>query len=266
MSSNAIGVPIVQRHSNEMLDELGSITASRFEDNKLFITAELDKDDPLAQRAFKKIQKSRKMQFSIGASVTKLAKTFDKSVRMCVDQVRLNHVALTSSAANKNTNCFVASLAKAIETFEEKHMNPEEVITPEAPVVVIEPVIEKAGATLSAANKSALKDMHDSGNDDTKAKVRAMLGNDADDVLGVAPGSSTSESLIGVIDKSAIEAAVAAQFATAVPEIVKAIKIELAKSNFTPERPAPSIETSVSKALNAHPNDIGMLLRAITSK
>jgi phage head maturation protease len=46
--------------------------------------------------------------------------------------------------------------------------------------------LEKSGAKLSAATQGALKDIHDSGDDAVKSKVRALLGDSAESVLNVA--------------------------------------------------------------------------------
>jgi hypothetical protein len=195
MAKSAIGIPVViNSHNHEFTDEIGSIVSAKAESGRLHIRAELDGEDPIAVRTFKKVQKSKKVGFSIGGKGK--GRYLGKS--RVIDEVFLSHVMLTSKPANPNT--FAFAIAKAL-TDEVIVSQPEDTMTLEEMLksdemqahitgeiakakTEAEVTIAKAGATFSAANKTALKDIHDAGDDLIKQKVRAALGADADDVLG----------------------------------------------------------------------------------
>jgi HK97 family phage prohead protease len=258
MAKSAVGVPIVTSHNHELNDEIGSIVEAHYSDNKLFIKAELDAQDPLAVRMYNKIAKAQKVGFSIGANVKRLAKNMDKSVRMTVDSVAWKHVMVTSKPVNQNTLCLAIAKALNEENMDDKEVKP----TPENPLphegeisinggepVKIGPSIQgdnkpehndlgadmrKAGAKFSAETVASLKSIHAAGNDDVKSQVRSLMGDDAsmlDD-----DGSADDSSPLGIVDK-----AVAEQLAAFKADLIKELTVTLAKSQ-TETPKAPEVE------------------------
>jgi len=250
MAKSAIGLPIVRSHDHEGLDEFGTIVSAETQDNgtKLYIRAELDPDDSEAMRAYKKIQKGNKFGFSIGGQIKSVKNGIGKAKRV-IDGVSLKHVMLTSKPVNQYT--FATAIHKALAEIKEEPMNLEDILKNEDVQKYINDEIAKAGASLSADNKSKLKAIHDAGNDDVKSMVRSMLGMDADDVLGIAPGSASTEAdPIGIADdagnfedpnavaKSAITLEALEEFKKS---IITEFKTELAKS-------APKLESTLEKS------------------
>jgi hypothetical protein len=99
--------------------------------------------------------------------------------------VSIDHIMATGRPANTNT--FAVALAKTFDDLDAEDADPGKDITQKTTGDHMDPQdndLEKAGAKFSADSKEALKGIHDAGNDDVKAKVRAMLGDEADVVLG----------------------------------------------------------------------------------
>jgi len=115
--------------------------------------------------------------------------------------------------------------------------------------------VEKAGAALSAASKGALMDIHDAGNGDVKAKVHAMIGDDASECPGCAPevpqiadgdaDDNKDDGYIGVIDKSVTE-----KVNLVKSELADLIRDELAKAMKSTE---PKGEVEIEKSQSVDP-------------
>lgn len=265
MAATAVGVPVVQKHSSDTLDSIGSIVEAKYDDSKLFVKAELDADDALAVRTWKKIAKSKKIGFSIGANVKKLAKNIDNRTRMTVDSVDWLHCAIVSNPANKNTFCM--ALNKALEDDMETVTTPEVITKAET----VEPVkVEKVGATLSAVSKSKLQAIHDAGSmDEVQSMIKDMLaGSDddaddatadaEDDTLDVVDNSGTAEmppdesepteapDTLNILTKEMVESAIK----DAVTKAVAEVKAELEKSRVSkPPVSEPVIEKAVKTSM-----------------
>lgn len=111
MAEGALGKPLVTSHDHELGDEIGTIQKATVDGGKLYIEGELDPDDVLAQRLFKKIQKSGRAGFSVGASLLAVKPGINKS--RILDDVRLNHVMITSKPVNRDTFCL--AIKKALD-------------------------------------------------------------------------------------------------------------------------------------------------------
>ena len=130
LAKSAVGTAITVRHSDEALDQIGSVISANYADNNLYIKGELDPDDPIAVRTHKKITKSKaKMGFSIGGTILKLAKNVDNSVRLTVESLLLKHICITSVPANPFTFC--QAVAKSLQ--EENNMDNNTDFTPQTP-------------------------------------------------------------------------------------------------------------------------------------
>ena len=263
MAATAVGVAVVQKHSSDSLDSIGSIVESKYDDNKLFIKAELDADDALAVRTWKKIQKSKKIGFSIGANVKKLAKNIDNRTRMTVDSVDWLHCAIVSNPANKNTFCMALNKTLEVDMPEEITIVPEEV-KPEVPPEAV--VITKVGATLSAASKSKIQAIHDASSmDEVKSLAKDLL--DSSTVTEVNEGPDTTLDVVAptgpaemppdnsppteapdtfnILTKEYVEEAIK----TAVSKAVTEVKAELEKSRVPKPPENPIIEKSVKTSM-----------------
>lgn len=116
-------VPVVTSHNHEFTDEIGTLKKAWLDDEKsqCWVEAELDNDDPMAQRVAAKLAKGRKAGFSIGGNATKFNRN---SVHWNVDGVSLRHVMITSRP--KNSDTFALALRKALEELEKSDVSKEE--------------------------------------------------------------------------------------------------------------------------------------------
>lgn len=268
MAKTAIGVPLTNSHTNELENQIGSITEARVEGDKLVIKAEVDADDAAAVRLYKKVQKGFKAAFSVGGKITSDRPTVEKGAQRIITGVVLDHIMLTSRPANTNT--FAVALAKTFDELDAEDLEKSDISAEErekyatyhengegkfpirpgshqdaesalrlighAPADKQPEIrkracsilgdshpackditktngddmdqdtdLEKAGAKFSSDSKAALKDIHDAGNDDVKAKVRAMLGDEAEDVLGAPNPDADGDDDAGADDGKADE-------------------------------------------------------------
>jgi len=156
-------IPIVTSHNAEAKDVIGEVVSHSIDDQgRYVIKARLEEDSDDATRMFKLVQKGHKMGFSVGGRVLSASPGLNKSVKRVIDRVELDHIMLTRRPVNPQT--FATAITKALDAFEEP-MTTEQ--------------LSKAGAKFSADTLSALKDIHDAGDDNVKAKIAALLGDDA---------------------------------------------------------------------------------------
>lgn len=188
--AKAIGIPLTDSHKAELGNVIGEVIESRIEDGKLVIKAEIDNDDPAAVRLFKKVKNNRiKAGFSVGGKIVSDKPSAERGVRRIITGVALDHIMLTAKPANAKT--FATALTKALEDLDAedlaREIPPQDDQTTQGDLSMeIQDDLAKAGAKFSAESKAALKEIHDAGNDDVKAKVRAMLGDEADELLADA--------------------------------------------------------------------------------
>ncbi len=199
MAKTAVGVPLTNSHANELENQIGTVTEAVVEGDKLAIKAEVDAEDPAAVRLFKKVQKGFKAAFSVGGKITSDRPALEKGTQRVITGVVLDHIMLTAKPANGNT--FAVALAKTFADLDAEDARKIDNTTGDNNMEID---LTKAGAKFSADSKASLKALHDAGNDDTKAKVRAMLGDDADAVLGAKQDDSDP---IGIAKAAAEKAA-----------------------------------------------------------
>ena len=174
MAAQALGKPFVTSHNHELGDEIGTITKAKVDGNQLWIEGELDADDVLAQRLHKKILKSGKAGFSVGAYLLAVKPGLSKSVRV-IDDVKLNHVMLTNKPVQKDTFC--VAISKALHQYGESNiMENQEVAVEQTEEIA------KAGMKFSSDTLAQLKTIHDSAPDEaTKGNIRDMVGAQVDE-------------------------------------------------------------------------------------
>jgi hypothetical protein len=211
MAKTAVGVPLTNSHANELDNQIGTVTEAVVEGDKLAIKAEVDAEDPAAVRLFKKVQKGFKAAFSVGGKITSDRPALEKGTQRVITGVVLDHIMLTAKPANGNT--FAVALAKTFADLDAEDARKIDNTTGDNNMEID---LTKAGAKFSAESKASLKELHDAGNDDTKAKVRAMLGDDADAVLGAKAADSDPIGIAkAAADKKAADEKAAADKAAA---------------------------------------------------
>lgn len=161
-------IPIVTSHNAEASDCIGEVVKHSIDsEGRYVIKARLEESDPQAMKMFNLINKGHKIGFSVGGRVLSSKPSFNKSIKRVIDKVELNHIMLTRRPVNPET--FATALTKALDALSEDVMT----------TTTTEQKLQKAGAKFSADTMSALKDIHDAGDDNVKAKVAALLGDDA---------------------------------------------------------------------------------------
>jgi phage head maturation protease len=259
MSANALKsmvettsiIPIVTSHNAEAKDVIGEVTAHSIDaEGRYVIKAELDRNDPDAVRLFKQVQKGHRIGFSVGGRILSAKPGVNKSVKRVIDKVELDHIMITRRPVNPET--FATALTKALSAYPEDTNNVDELELEDAikadlskaldTPVVVEDTLEKAGAMLSADNKTKLKSIHDIGDDKVKQSIREMFGVEADELLGPMPmisdGDDDDSKDAGahvdnvVAGKSESDPAfdVVKSFADLKTELINEMKTELAKA------------------------------------
>jgi hypothetical protein len=181
MADGAIGIPLVTSHNHELGDEIGTIHSAELRGDKLFIEGELDNDDVMAQRLFKKIKKSGKAGFSVGASL--YAKPQMNKSHRILDDVKLNHVMITTRPVNTETFC--TAITKSLTNSPDLTIISDEDVLKDSQME--NEAIEKAGAKFSDDTKAALKGIHDAGDDAVKSQVKDLLGSEVDETFWSTP-------------------------------------------------------------------------------
>lgn len=207
--AKSINIPLTDSHDNEVGNNIGTVVSTTLQNNQLIIKAEVDDDDPKAVRLWKKINSGKaKAGFSVGGRITSDKPGTDKGTRRIITGVELDHIMLTAKPANANT--FAMALAKSLDELDQKDKElsdtpPQDTLDKTQGENSMDTTLEKAGAKISAETGGALKDIYEAGDDVVKAKVRALLGDDADDVLGTESNLPDGE----VEDHTAVDVVVA---------------------------------------------------------
>jgi hypothetical protein len=186
--AKAINIPLTDSHDNEVGNNIGTVISTQIKNNQLIIKAEVDGDDHKAVRLWKKIESGKaKAGFSVGGKITSDKPGTDRNTRRVITGVELDHIMLTAKPANANT--FAVALAKSLDELDQKDAElsdvpPQDTLDKSQGEHSMEIDLAKAGATFSAATGGTLKEIHDAGDATVKAKIRALLGDNADDILG----------------------------------------------------------------------------------
>jgi hypothetical protein len=248
MAKTAVGIPLTNSHANELENAIGTVVEAKVEGDKLAIKAEVDAEDPAAVRLFKKVQRGFKAAFSVGGKITSDRPSLEKGTQRVITGVVLDHIMLTAKPANGNS--FAVALAKTFDDLDAEDARKIDTTTNGDDMEID---LTKAGAKFSAESKAKFKGIHDAGNDDTKAQVRALLGDDADEVLGAKQDDSDP---IGVAKRAADKAAAdrlakdAADKAAADKIAADAAAAAAGKDALTKEDVAKLVAAELGKALS----------------
>lgn len=116
MSRNALqkmtqfsGIDLLPGHHADILSELGTVEKLWLdEDEKLYIEATLDEEEPKAKKLFRNLQAGKRYQLSVGGRIlsAKWATDGIETTRV-IDDVELDHIAITREGMAANPDTFI---------------------------------------------------------------------------------------------------------------------------------------------------------------
>lgn len=250
-------VVLTNSHKAEADNIIGRVVAKHLdENNRLVIKAQIDEEDPKVVSLWNKVAKGYKMGFSVGGKILKASNGFAQGASRVISGVKLDHVMLTRKPVNPNT--FAVALAKALDE--------DTAVVGDSQTHkgnTMENELEKAGAKFSADTVAALQDIHEAGDDNVKAKVKALLGDmpiaEAAGVPDVDPANladgdsddkGSDADPIGIVNKAITEQLdlVKSSIADLIrEEIAKAIKPVQPKGETVVEKSEPAVNPFAEK-------------------
>jgi len=103
------GIDLLPGHHVDILSELGTVEKLWLdEDEKLYIEATLDEDEPKAKKLYRNLQAGKKYQLSVGGRIlaAKWAADGAETVRI-IDDVQLDHIAITREGMAANPDTYI---------------------------------------------------------------------------------------------------------------------------------------------------------------
>jgi hypothetical protein len=116
--ASCTGIDLLPSHDAGPLQELGVVTETCVDNQKLRVAGLLDPDNPDAVRFFRKAQSGRPYQLSVGGRVKSAFWQFDPALSKHVkhiDDVELDHIAVCRAGRAANPDTYLTVMAKSIE-------------------------------------------------------------------------------------------------------------------------------------------------------
>jgi hypothetical protein len=249
MARTAVGIPLTNSHQSELENAIGTVVEAKVEatsspsrPRSTLTTLPRCASSRRSKRASRR-HLLRRRQDHVGPPLAREGHAAHHH------RVVLDHIMLTANLANGNS--FALALAKTLNDHDTEDARKIDTSNGDHDMEID---LTKAGAKFSAESKAKFKQMHDAGNDDTKAQVRALLGDDADDVLGAKQDDSDP---ISVAKRAAEKAAADKLAKDAADKLAKDAADKIAadaasatKTDLTKEDVAKLVATELGKALS----------------
>jgi len=116
--SSFTGIDLLPSHNAGPLEELGVVTETWVDNDKLRVAGRLDPDNPQAMRFFRKVQSGKPYQLSVGGRVKSAFWRFEPALNKHIkhiDDVELDHVAVCRPGRAANPDTYLTVMAKSIE-------------------------------------------------------------------------------------------------------------------------------------------------------